>query len=82
MNSKCAIIVAMFVVGFMVHSASTDVSIPSWLKSNTKYWKQGPIGDDEYVMGIQFLIQMVWCRFPPFSLTSGHGVEISKTSCN
>ena len=57
MNSKYAIIVAMLVVGFIIHSASADASIPSWIKSNAKYWKEGQIGDDEYVKGIQFLIQ-------------------------
>ena len=40
-----------------MHSASADTTIPSWIKSNAKYWKEGQIGDAEYVKGIQYLIQ-------------------------
>ena len=35
MNNKYAIIVAMLAVGFVIHSASADTSIPSWLQKIT-----------------------------------------------
>ena len=69
MNKKYAIIVALLVVGFMVHSASADAMIPSWIKSNAKYWKEGQIGDDEYVKGIQYLIQNGVVQIPPSDKT-------------
>lgn len=69
MNSIHAIIVTMLVVGFMTHSANADTSIPSWIKSNAKYWKEGQIGDGEYVKGIQFLIQNGVMKIPDSSKT-------------
>ena len=57
MNIAYAIIIALLSVGLILHSASADTSIPSWIKSNAKYWNDGQIGDDEYVKGIQYLIQ-------------------------
>jgi hypothetical protein len=69
MNNKYAIIATMLAVGFMIHSASADTSIPSWIKSNAKYWKEGQIGDDEYVKGIQFLIQNGVMQIPDSAKT-------------
>ena len=57
MNSKYAIIVVLLAIGFVMHYANADATIPSWIKSNAKYWKEGQIGDVEYVKGIQYLIQ-------------------------
>ena len=52
MNDKYVIIVVLLTIGFLVHSASADTTVPSWIKSNTKYWKDGQVGDDEYVKGV------------------------------
>jgi hypothetical protein len=58
MSSKYAIIIALLAIGLITHSASADTTtIPTWIKSNAKYWKDGQIGDDEYVKGVQYLIQ-------------------------
>lgn len=56
MNSKYAII-ALLVLGFAVHHASADSSIPVWIKNNAKYWKEGQIGDNDFVKGMQYLIE-------------------------
>jgi hypothetical protein len=32
-------------------------SIPSWIKNNAKLWHDGSIGDDDFVKGIQYMIQ-------------------------
>jgi hypothetical protein len=56
MNKKYALVIVLLTIGFVFHSASADTSIPSWIKSNAKYWKEGQIGDDDYVKGMQFLI--------------------------
>lgn len=76
MNNKYAIIVAMLAVGFVIHSASADTSIPSWIKSNAKYWKEGQIGDDEYVKGIQFLIQNGVMQVPDSTKTMEKSSQI------
>jgi len=52
-----AIVILLLTSGLVIHYASADATIPSWIKSNAKYWKEGQIGDDEYVKGIQYLIQ-------------------------
>ena len=57
MNNTHAIFVALIAIGFVVHSANADTTIPSWIKSDAKYWKEGQIGDDEYVKGVQYLLQ-------------------------
>jgi hypothetical protein len=57
MNHKYAILVALLAVGLVIHSASADTTIPSWIKSSAKYWKEGQIGDVEYVQGMKYLIQ-------------------------
>jgi len=57
MNKKYATIVALFIIGTLVHTANAETTIPSWIKSNAKYWKEGKLGDDEYVKSIQYLIQ-------------------------
>ncbi len=40
-------------------SANTTQStvIPAWIKNNAKWWSQGQIGDDQFVQGIQYMIQ-------------------------
>jgi hypothetical protein len=54
---KNATIAALLAIGFLVHYASADTAIPSWIKSNTKYWKEGQLWDDKYIKGMQYLIQ-------------------------
>jgi hypothetical protein len=31
--------------------------IPSWIKHNAMWWSQGQIGDDQFIKGLQYLIQ-------------------------
>ncbi|MCH8324170.1 MAG: matrixin family metalloprotease [Thaumarchaeota archaeon] len=31
--------------------------IPDWVKNNAKWWSEGEIKDDEFILGIQFLIE-------------------------
>ena len=31
--------------------------IPSWIKNNADWWAQGLISDDDFVKGIQYLIE-------------------------
>lgn len=37
-------------------SISNDVRIPSWVKTTTKWWTDGLVGDHDYMDGIQFLV--------------------------
>ena len=31
--------------------------VPSWIKNNAKWWSSGQIGDDDFLKGIQYLVQ-------------------------
>jgi len=31
--------------------------IPSWIKNNADWWSQGLITDDDFVKGIQYLVE-------------------------
>ncbi|NHH98525.1 hypothetical protein DYY66_2606 [Candidatus Nitrosotalea sp. FS] len=35
---------------------TTSLQIPSWIKHNADWWSQGQIGDDDFIKGIQYLI--------------------------
>ena len=37
--------------------ASTDLGIPKWIRDNAKWWSEGLITDQDYVNGLQYLIQ-------------------------
>lgn len=65
MNDKYAMIAVLLAIGFVMHSANADSTIPSWIKSDAKYWKEGQIGDSEYIKGMQYLIQNNIMQMPP-----------------
>ena len=31
--------------------------IPAWIKNNAKWWSQGQLGDDQFIQGLQYMIQ-------------------------
>ena len=37
--------------------ASADLGIPQWIRDNAKWWSEGLITDQDYVNGLQYLIQ-------------------------
>jgi len=37
--------------------ASTDLGIPKWIRDNAKWWSEGLITDQDYINGLQYLIQ-------------------------
>ena len=49
--------------------------IPTWLKNNAGWWRDGHIDNDTFVQGIQFLINEKIVQIPPTSQGSG-GSEI------
>ena len=38
-------------------SSATPQEIPQWIKSNAEWWSQGLISDDDFVKGIQYLVE-------------------------
>ena len=49
---------------------SGGISIPSWIKNNAGWWSKDQIGDSDFVLGIQFLINEGIMRVPPSTLDS------------
>jgi hypothetical protein len=37
--------------------ASTNLGIPQWIRDNAKWWSEGLITDQDYINGLQYLIQ-------------------------
>jgi len=36
---------------------SSSQEIPAWIKNNADWWAQGLISDDDFVKGIQYLVE-------------------------
>ncbi len=34
-----------------------NIVIPSWIKNNAKWWAQGQLADDQFIQGLQYMIQ-------------------------
>jgi hypothetical protein len=43
---------------------SQQTEIPSWIKSNANWWADGMIGDNDFVLGIQHLINVEIIKIP------------------
>lgn len=42
-------------------------SIPNWVKNNAKWWSEGSLSDQDFIKGIQYLIQNGIMKIPPTS---------------
>jgi len=42
---------------FQTEASGSSDEIPSWIKNNAGWWAQGKITDDEFVKGIQYLVE-------------------------
>jgi hypothetical protein len=52
------------------------IEIPSWIKNNAKWWADGTIGDNDFVQGIQFLINQKIIKIPATTPGSGTGSNV------
>jgi len=37
-------------------AAADQIHVPSWVKNNAKWWSEGFVGDDDFIKGIQYLV--------------------------
>lgn len=54
---------------------SSEVLIPSWIKNNAKWWSQGQIEDEQFIEGIQYMIQKGIIQMPITQLGSSSNSE-------
>ena len=40
-----------------IEAQEPEVTIPSWIRNNAKWWSEGSIGDKDFASGIQYLIE-------------------------
>lgn len=52
------------------------INIPSWIRSNAKWWAEGTIGDADFVQGIKFLIEKNILIIPSTTQTDTRSEEI------
>lgn len=55
---------------------NSPVSIPSWIKHNAKWWAESSLTDDDFIKGIQYLIQQGIITIPPTQLGSASSQQI------
>lgn len=42
----------------------TEINLPTWVKNNAKWWSEGSIGDNDFTLGIQFMIKKGIIKIP------------------
>ena len=47
----------LIIGGLFISVYAEQYSIPIWIKNNAKWWSQGQISDNDFVQGIQYLIE-------------------------
>lgn len=50
---------------------TSDITIPDWIKTNAGWWANNQIGDSDFVLGIQFLINQGIMKIPATTPGSG-----------
>lgn len=60
--------------------------IPNWVKNTAKWWSEGSVGDNDFVKGIQYMIEQGIMKIPPLSSgylqSSTHIPQWIKTNAN
>jgi hypothetical protein len=49
--------------------SQTTIQIPQWIHNNAKWWSEGTVSDNDFVQGIQYLIQQKIIVIPPTTQT-------------
>lgn len=49
---------------------ANSLAIPQWIKNVARWWSQGQVGDDEFVQGMQYLVQQGIIKISPTTPSS------------
>ncbi|MGQ0376767.1 MAG: peptidase [Nitrososphaerota archaeon] len=55
---------------------TTTLNIPKWIKTNAGFWANGQITDQDFVSGIQYLINQKVMKIPSTTVGSGTGTNV------
>lgn len=64
MNKPITTMAAILLVGLLTHYVNAE-SIPAWIKNNAGWWAEGAISQEDFISGLQFLIQKEILQVPP-----------------
>src|SRR5690349_11088128 len=70
------ILIVIFTVSLFSTNSLADLQIPTWVKNNARWWSEGQIGDNDFVKGIQYLIQSEIIKIPQTQSGYGHSQKI------
>jgi len=54
-------------------TVTSNSEIPNWIRNNAGWWANGQIGDSEFVLGIQYLINQKIMYIPPANTSPNSG---------
>ncbi len=72
-------IIILLAIGLVIVSVSQNAyadQIPSWIKNNAKWWSQGTITDDEFIKGIQYMLDSKIIKISSTQSTSNSNSHI------
>jgi len=55
-----------------------EIVVPEWIKNNAGWWKEGLIGDSEFISGIEFMIKNEFISSPNISIIDGGAPQETK----
>lgn len=70
------VICGLIFSGMIQAAHAEQLEIPSWIKTNAKWWADGKIGDPDFITGIQYLIQNGIMKIPSTATSETKSGEI------
>lgn len=71
------VVLLIGITGFSIVLAEQTSTIPTWFKSNAKWWADGIISDSDFISGMQFLLNKKIISFSPEIKTEFPAVVIT-----
>jgi len=75
MNKPITTMAVILLVGTLTHNVNAE-SIPDWIKNNAGWWAEGAISQEDFVSGLQFLIQNGILQVPPTQVSKEQSDEV------
>lgn len=74
---KLIIVICLIFASTTLQSTrAEDLQIPTWIKTNAKWWSEGTISDSDFISGIQYLIQKGIMKIPSTTATAAKSNDV------